>query len=89
MPAVLFSLLISLFILAAAPAQAAICTVMGPPDAKEPIYGKPAGPQTGVVKGGTVMTTMGGGHDPSGRTWLLVGRGATRGWIDRTKLICK
>ena len=88
MPAVLFAILAGLGLFASVPAQAAVCKVTGTPETKVPIFGKPAGPQTGMVQGGTVMTTMGGGHDPSGRTWVLVGRGATRGWIDRTKVVC-
>ena len=87
MPVALLAFVLGLFV-AASPASAGSCTIMGEPNTTVPVYGKPAGPQTGSVKAGIVMTAMGGGHDTSGQTWILVGQGATRGWIERTKLVC-
>ena len=87
MPAALLTFIVALVALAA-PAQAANCRVLGEPDTSVTLYGKPAGPVTGSVKAGLVMTSMGGGHDTTGRTWILVGLGATRGWIELSNLSC-
>jgi hypothetical protein len=88
MPSLIVAVLATLAVLLPTSAWAGSCRVLGEPDTSVSLYGKPAGPQTGSVKAGTVMTAMGGGHDTSGRTWTLVGQGPLRGWIELSKLAC-
>ena len=87
MPVALLAFVLGLFAMGV-PAHAGNCTIMGEPGTTVPLYGKPAGPQTGSAKAGVVMTAMGGGHDTSRQTWILLGQGPVRGWIERTKLVC-
>jgi hypothetical protein len=88
MPTVLVLPLVIMAALLATPAQAGNCRVLGAPDSSVALYGKPAGPQTGSVKAGSVMIAMGGGHDTKGITWTLVGLGPLRGWIELSQLKC-